>query len=89
VHDNVLVPEPITLVGDRVHVKPVAGATVADSDTVPLKPCNAVTVIVEVPDAPARTVTFAGLAAIVKSWTVNVTVAECDSVPLVPVMVTV
>jgi hypothetical protein len=29
-----------------------------------------VTVIVEVPDAPARTVTLVGLAAIVKSWTV-------------------
>jgi hypothetical protein len=50
-----------------VHVKPVAGDTVAVKLTTPLKPWSAVTVIVEVPLAPARIVTLVGLAAIVKS----------------------
>jgi len=74
--DRVEVPEPVTLVGVRVQVRPVAGETVAVRETIPLKPFRAVTVTVEVPEAPARTVTVAGLAAIVKSWTVKVTVAE-------------
>ena len=69
-HDNVLVPEPVTLVGVRVQVKPVAGETVAVRETIPLNPFRAVTVIVEVPAVPAFTLTVVGLAAIVKSWTV-------------------
>jgi len=76
VHDRVEVPEPVRLVGVRVQVNPVAGDTVAVRLTTPVKPCNAVTVIVDVPAAFALTVTLAGLAAIVKSCTVNVTVAE-------------
>ena len=55
--------------------------------TVPVNPLTAVTVIVEVAEVP--TVTAAGdVAAIVKSVTVNVAVVECESVPLVPVIVT-
>jgi hypothetical protein len=54
-----------------------------------VKPCRGATVIVEVPDAPARTVTLVGLAVTVKSFTVTVTVAEWDRLPLVPVTVTV
>jgi hypothetical protein len=69
-HDRVEVPEPVTLVGVRVQVSPVAGDTAAVRLTTSLNPWTAVTVIVEVPDAPARTVTLVGLAAIVKSWTV-------------------
>jgi len=88
-HDSVLVPEPLTLVGVRVQVKPVAGDTVAVRLTTPLKPWSAVTVIVEVPAPFALTVTLVGLAAMVKSCTVKVTVAECVRVPLVPVTVTV
>ena len=38
--------------------------------TTPLKPWRAVTVMVEVPAVPALAVTDAGLAPIVKSWTV-------------------
>jgi hypothetical protein len=38
--------------------------------TVPTNPLSAVTVTVEVPLTPARTVTLVGLAAIVKSCTV-------------------
>jgi len=79
----------VTLVGVRVQVRPVAGDTVAVRATTPLKPWRAVTVIVEVPEAPARTVTAVGLAAIVKSWIVKVTVAEWVRLPLVPVTVTV
>jgi hypothetical protein len=67
VQDKVDVPDPVTLVGVRVHVRPVAGDTVVARLTVPLKPLRAVTVTVEVPEAPARIVTVVGLAATVKS----------------------
>jgi hypothetical protein len=70
VHERVEVPEPVTLVGVRVQVKPVAGDTVAVRLTTPLKPWSAVTVIVDVPAVPAITVTLVGLAAMVKSCTV-------------------
>jgi len=52
----------VTVVGVRVQVRPVAGETVAAKLTVPVKPWSGVTVIVEVPEAPARTVTAVGLA---------------------------
>ncbi len=90
VHERLAVPEPpVTLVGVRVHVIVVAGATVAVSATVPVNPFTGVIVIVEDPAWLTLTATLVGLAAIVKSVTVNVTVAEWDSVPLVPVTVTV
>jgi hypothetical protein len=55
-------------------------------ETVPVNPLTAATVIVEVAEVP--TVTAAGeVAATVKSVTVKVAVVECDSVPLVPVIV--
>jgi hypothetical protein len=63
----VLVPEPVTLVGVSVQVRPVAGEMLEDSDTTPVNPCVPVTVIVDVPAAPARTVTLVGLAVMVKS----------------------
>ena len=50
-----------------MHVRPVTGDTVAVKLTPPLKPWNAVTVIVEVPEALARTVTLVGFAANAKS----------------------
>ncbi len=65
------------------------GDTVALRLTTPLNPWRAVTVIVEVPAALALPVTDAGAAATVKSWTVKVTDAECERLPLVPVTVTV
>jgi hypothetical protein len=70
VHDRVEVPEPVTLVGVSVQVKPVAGLIEDVRLTTPLKPWRAVTVIVEVPAVPALVATEVGLAAIVKSWTV-------------------
>ena len=57
----------MTLVGVRVHVRPVAGLIVDVRLMTPVKPWRAVTVIVEVPGAPARTVTLVGLAASAKS----------------------
>jgi len=60
---------------------------VSVSDTVPVNPFTAATVIVEVAETPA--LTAAGeVAAIVKSVTVKVAVVEWVKVPLVPVIVT-
>ena len=81
-----------TLVGDSVHVRPVEGETDDVRLTVPVNPPTPVTVIVEVPVAPALTPTEVGLADRVKlagALTLNVTVTEWDSVLLVPVTVTV
>jgi hypothetical protein len=83
-HVSVEVPEPVTLVGLRVHVRPPVVETV--SETVPVKPLTAVNVTVEVAETPG--VTAAGdVAVIVKSVTVNVAVAVWTSEPLVPVIV--
>jgi hypothetical protein len=57
------------LVGDRVQVKP-AGETALVSATVPVNPLTGATVIVDVPAAPALTVTLVGDAETVKSVTV-------------------
>jgi len=54
---------------------------------VPVKPFTGVMVMVELPEGDAFTVV--GLAVIVKSVGVKVTVVVCDSEPLVPVTVTV
>jgi hypothetical protein len=67
--DSVEVPEVprVTLVGLSVQVNPVEGETDDVRVTVPVNPWIEVTVIVEVPVAPALTVTLVGLALIVKS----------------------
>jgi hypothetical protein len=90
-HDSVLVPEvpSVTLVGERVQVRPVLGETLALRVTVPVKPRTLVTTMVDVPAAPVLAVTLDGLDVIVKSWTVIVTAVACTSDPLVPVTVTV
>jgi len=62
------------LVGLRVHVRP-AGETDEVRATVPVNPCRGATVIVDVPVAPASTVTLVGLAVTEKSRTVKVTIA--------------
>jgi hypothetical protein len=71
VHDSVELPDPVTLVGVNVH-----DVLLEARLTVPVNPCNAVIVTVLVPAAFAFTVTLVGLALIVKSRTVKVTVAE-------------
>ena len=58
-----------------MHVRPAGVDAETVSETVPVKPLTAVTVIVEVPDAPANTWAGVGPAAIVKSTTTNVIVA--------------
>jgi len=93
-HESVLVPEfpSVTIVGESVHVvvPEVPPVTAEVNETGPVKPFRPVAVIVDVPAAPpAMILTLVGLAAIVKSWTVNVTMAVCDKFPLVPVTVTV
>ena len=62
------------LVGERVQVKPAEGEIVAVREIVPVKPLKPETVIVEDPAEPDGTVRVVGFAAIVKSWTVYVTV---------------
>ena len=82
-HDRVAVPVAPRLAGEMVHeVLLVARLTVKG-------PCCSVTVTVEDPLEPALTMTEVGLAAIVKSCTVNVTVVVAVWVPAVPVTVTV
>jgi hypothetical protein len=66
----------LTLFGVRVHANPVAGDIEDVNATVPVKPFTGATVIVEVPATPAFTVRIVGAAAMVKSWTLVVTVAE-------------
>jgi hypothetical protein len=70
VQESEEVPEPETLVGVTVHVKPVLGETVVVRVTTPVKACNAFIVIVEVPAVPALVTTPVGLATNVKSCTV-------------------
>ena len=84
--DRVAVPELVKLVGVIAPQVKFAG-TVSVKLTVPVNPLIAVTVIVEVAETPA--LTAAGeVAEMLKSVTVKVAVVECESVPLVPVMVT-
>ena len=74
-HDSVevwLAPRTM-LVGDRVHVRPAVVPEVRT--TVPVNPFTGATVIVEVAAVPAVVVTDVGLAASVKSRTLNVTIA--------------
>ncbi len=77
------------LVGDSAQVRPVEGDMDDARTTVPVKPWSAVTVMVEVPEIPARTVIPVGLAETVKSCTVKVTALEWERELLVPVTVTV
>ena len=85
-HVKVAVPEFVILFGVIApHVNP--DGTLSVRLTVPVKPLRAVTEIVEVkelPEAPDGEV-----AAIMKSANVNAAAVEWDSVPLVPVMVSV
>ena len=65
VHDNVELPEPVTLVGDTVQEAVVLVTRL----TTPAKLFWPVMLIAEVPAALTLTLTLVGLAAMVKSWT--------------------
>ena len=84
VHDRVELPDPVTLVGETLHDAVVLVARL----TTPAKPLTADIAMLDVPAAFTLTVTLVGLAAIVKSCTMNVTVEACDNAALVPVTVT-
>ncbi len=90
-HESVLVPVLLnaTLDGESVQVRPTLGEMPVVNVTVPVKPRILVTNTVEIPDAPAFTMTLAGLTVTEKSCTVTATFAEWESTPLVPVTVTV
>jgi hypothetical protein len=65
------VPDPVTLVSVRVHVRPAGGLMLEVKPTIPLNPFREVMVMVVVPAEPAFTVTpLDGLAVIAKSWMV-------------------
>ena len=68
-HDRVELPEfpNVTLVGDSVHAIPVDGERLLVSETVPVNPRVAVTITVEVPLAPAFTMTLDELTSSAKS----------------------
>ncbi len=83
---SVAVPEFVTLVGVIAPQVRFAG-TVSVKETTPVNPLTALTVMVEVAEVPAWTAAGEA-AAIVKSLTEKVAVAECVRVPLVPVTVT-
>jgi hypothetical protein len=77
--ESVELPEPpVTLVGVRVQVSPpvTTGDTLAVRATVPVNPFTGAIVMLEVPAWLTLTATLVGAAVIVKSVTVNVTVAE-------------
>jgi hypothetical protein len=81
------VPDPPrTLVGVNVHDRFVE-LVVKIRATVPANPFNDETETVEIPVTPALSVNVEGARIMVKSRTWKVTVAECDKVPFVPMIV--
>src|SRR5439155_13918085 len=83
--DRVAVPEPLTLVGvTEPQLRPEG--TVSEIVIVPVKPFNAVSVMVDVPDEPTG-IEPGEDALIVKSRKLKTEVAERTSDPLVPVIV--
>jgi hypothetical protein len=84
-HETVAVPELVMLVGVIAPQVKFAGAESVNA-TVPVKPLTADTVIVDVTETPAL-IAEGDVEAIVKSVIVKAAVAECERVPLVPVIV--
>jgi len=80
VHESVALPEPVKLVGVRVH-----DVLFEVRLTAPAKPFKAVMVKLDEPAEATSTLTFVGLAATVKSWTLYRTLDECEREALVPV----
>jgi len=74
--DRIEVPEPLTLAGAAVHAIPLEGLLVVAKLTTPANPLTGVIVIVEVPGWLTLTLTLVGFAAIAKSRTLYVRVAE-------------
>jgi len=68
-HERVPLPDPVTGAGVTLHA-----VLLVDRLTIPRKPFSPVMAMFDVPAEPVLTVTEVGLAAIEKSWTINVTV---------------
>jgi hypothetical protein len=83
-----LAPRTI-LVTLKAQLSPAEGDAELARLIVPVNPSNGLTVIVDMPAWPARTVMLEGLAVREKSWSVKSTVAEREREPLLPVTVTV
>ena len=80
----------VIFTGVSVHASPVGAEADSVSEMVPVNPLTAFTAIVEVPGVPANCWAGIAPAVMVKSTTVKVIVAVvCDSVPSVPVTMTV
>lgn len=71
----------VMLRGEREQVRPVEGEMESERVTVAANPLRLVTLTEEVPTTPVFRVTDPGLAPIVKSWTVKVTLTERERVP--------
>jgi len=86
---SVAVPNGPVLVGDIVAANPVEAET--DRKTVLLNPLIPWRLIADVAEAPTAILSIVGLAVMVKSGVLDVTVTdtvvECDNEPLVPVTV--
>jgi len=67
VQESVELPEPLTAVGVRAQLMPLAGLPAKLKLTTPVNPLTAVTVIVDVPAWLTLTATLVGFAEIVKS----------------------
>ena len=100
VEETVAVQESVAVCGElpkvrlawlRVHVSPAGVEADAERLTVPVKPFSAVTVIVEVPEEPELMLDgLTGPTAMLKSVTwKRMSLVVCESVPLVPVTLTV
>lgn len=80
-------PEPPAILVDESVQERLVELVVTARVTALAKPLTGAIVIVDVPGVLTLTETLAWLATMVKSRTWNVTVAECDRAPLVPVTV--
>ena len=81
VQERVELPAPVTLVGERLQDEVVLVTRL----TMPANPFTAPIVIVDVPAVLTIRLGLDGLAAIVKSWMLKMTMSECVRDPLVPV----
>lgn len=90
VQDNVEVPEPpVIVVGVSPQVMPLVGEVAIVKVTVPAKPLDGLTVMIALNGEPTFPLRLVGAALMLKSSIVNVAVVEWESVPLVPVIVSV
>ncbi len=80
VQESVELPEPVMLLGVTLHE-----VLLVLRLTIPGNPFTAVIVTLDAPGEPVFTLTLVGLPEIAKSWTLYVTVTECESEPLDPV----